>query len=244
MSPNLSRNVLLLAGSNSDIGLEVVKALVNSESWDIHLVGRTEPDLSAIGDENRNYYFYRCDFLNESETDSVIRSVFQVSRPTLALVAVGSLPLENSDLDLDSARLTFETNTLATIRLIQLITYGFLENKDGKLLLFSSVAADRPRLKNFTYGSSKKATDFYAFGLANKVKQHGVQIKILRLGYVYSKMSRNFPAAPFAISKAVAAQQIVATLNKKGVIHYIPGKLRVLFVILRILPWSIFSKLG
>ena len=243
MNKKFVRKSLILAGSNSDIGIEVVRILIADDPWDIHLVGRTKPDLATLDNDKTNFYFYECDFLDKSQTDSVIANIFQSNKPDLALIAIGSLPSENSELDLESTRLTLETNAIAAIRLVQLVTASFLENKNGTLILFSSVAAERPRLKNFTYGASKKAADFYTFGLANKVKNRGVQIKILRLGYVYSKMSRNFPAAPFAITKETAAQKIVSSLNSKRIIQYIPGRLRVIFCVLRFLPWSIFSRL-
>jgi hypothetical protein len=56
-------------------------------------------------------------------------------------------------------------------------------------------------------------------------------------------MSQDFPPAPFAITKEIAAKEIVKSLRNNNVTVYIPNKLRFLFFILRALPWYVFSKL-
>jgi hypothetical protein len=56
-------------------------------------------------------------------------------------------------------------------------------------------------------------------------------------------MSQNFPPAPFAITKDIAAKEILKSLGDKRIVVYVPRKLRLLFFILRLLPWYVFSKL-
>ena len=240
--PHKFHNVVLF-GSTSEIGLEVVKQLDVGLLSTLYLVGREVPDLPSLNEKYAEIRFVKCDFLDALNVKQAIGEIFSYDPPDIALLAAGVLPPENNELDLGSVAATVEFNSVAMIRLLSHVTREFAENNVGTILVFSSVAAQRPRLKNFTYGASKSALDFYAVGLAHKVLRQGVVIKVLRLGYVFTRMSQDFPPAPFAITKEIAAKEILKSLGVKRIAIYIPKKLRSLFFILRLLPWYVFSKL-
>jgi decaprenylphospho-beta-D-erythro-pentofuranosid-2-ulose 2-reductase len=234
---------VVLFGSTSEIGLEVVKALDIDYPSNLFLVGREQPDLQPLIEKYTKVSFIKCDFLDSLKLKDVISEIFDGTSPDIALLAAGILPPENHELDSESVAHAMEFNSLAMVTLLSQVTKRFLGFKNGTVLVFSSVAAQRPRSKNFTYGASKASLDFFAVGLARKVLKQGVIIKVLRLGYVFTRMSRDFPPAPFAITKEIAAKEIVKSLRDNNVTVYIPKKLRFFFFILRALPWYIFSKL-
>ena len=236
------RNVVLF-GSTSEIGLEVIKEFEVENLCNLYLVGREAPDIHTLTKKYTRVRFIECDFLDASKVKQVVTEIFSQDQPDIALLSAGVLPPENNELDFASVANTVEFNSLAMIRLLSCVTDEFLKKNTGTILVFSSVAAQRPRLKNFTYGASKAALDFYAYGLAHKVLKQGVVIKVLRLGYVFTRMSQNFPPAPFAISKEIAAKEILKSLRARKIAVYIPKKLQPLFFILRLLPWYAFSKL-
>jgi decaprenylphospho-beta-D-erythro-pentofuranosid-2-ulose 2-reductase len=234
---------VVLFGSTSEIGLEVVKELHLDYPSNFFLVGREQPDLEPFIKRFTNVSFIQCDFLDYSKVKKVISGIFENNPPDIALLAAGILPPENHELDCESVARTLEFNSLAMITLLSQVANRFVGFKNGTILVFSSVAAQRPRLKNFTYGASKASLDFFAVGLAQKIQNQGVIIKVLRPGYVFTRMSRDFPPAPFAITKEIAAKEIVKSLRDNNVTVYIPKKLRFFFFILRALPWYLFSKL-
>ena len=234
---------VVLFGSTSEIGLEVVTQLEVGHLSTLILIGREAPDLKSLTENYAEVRFIKCDFLDPLKVKQVIAEIFSEDPPDIALLAAGVLPPENNELDFRSVASTLEFNSVAMIHLLSHVTRELIENKVGTILVFSSVAAQRPRLKNFTYGASKSALDFYAVGLAHKVLRQGVVIKVLRLGYVFTRMSQNFPPAPFAITKDIAAKEILKSLGVKRIVVYVPRKLRLLFFILRLLPWYVFSKL-
>jgi len=118
------------------------------------------------------------------------------------------------------------------------------ENRGGKILVCSSVASIRPRLRNFSYGASKSALDFYAIGLQSKLSKSKVKISILRPGYVFTKMTKNFKPAPFSITLEVLARISIDGLFKNKKVIYVPWKLKFIMNLLRIVPRFIFNKLG
>jgi decaprenylphospho-beta-D-erythro-pentofuranosid-2-ulose 2-reductase len=162
----------------------------------------------------------------------------------LVILAAGYLPTENFELDLDSVEKTIKINALGAILLIS----GFLklmnDGRKGQILILSSVACIRPRIRNFTYGASKSILDFYSIGVQNKFKTSNIKVSIGRPGFVFSKMTANFNPAPFAISVEKSAQILTKGLLKEKRIIYAPRKLRIVMVIVKYLPNVIFNKLG
>ena len=232
-----------LFGSTSEIGLEVLKFINVDRTSILYLVGREEPDLELLKHKFAQVRFIKCNFLESARVEQVVTDVFLAEPPDIAILAAGILPPENNELNLPSVYEAVGFNSLAMIGLLSQITRHFIERKTGTIMVFSSVASQKPRSKNFTYGASKAGLDFYAIGLAHKVLKQGVAIKVLRLGYVFTRMSANFTPAPFAITKEAAAREIVKTLKKNSISIYIPKKLRFIFFLLRIMPRFIFSKL-
>ena len=118
------------------------------------------------------------------------------------------------------------------------------ENGGGKILVCSSVSSIRPRLRNFSYGASKSALDFYAIGLQNRLSKSNLTISILRPGYVFTKMTKNFKPAPFSITSESLARISIDGLLKNKKVIYVPWKLKIIMNLLRIVPRFIFNKLG
>jgi decaprenylphospho-beta-D-erythro-pentofuranosid-2-ulose 2-reductase len=118
------------------------------------------------------------------------------------------------------------------------------DNNRGRILVCSSVASIRPRIRNFTYGASKSALDFYTVGLQNKLKKSNVSVYLLRPGYVHTKMTMNFPPAPFAIGLDSVGKIVSSGLFKRKKIIYAPAKLRIIMNALRLVPRVIFNQLG
>ena len=154
------------------------------------------------------------------------------------------MPEENSEFDLPSLGETLRVNSISSIICLSGFAKIMYENKGGKILVCSSVASVRPRLRNFSYGASKSALDFYAIGLQNRLSKSNLTISILRPGYVFTKMTKNFKPAPFSISLETLAKICVDRLLKNKKIIYAPWKLKIVMNLLRVVPRFIFNKLG
>jgi short-subunit dehydrogenase len=162
----------------------------------------------------------------------------------LVILAAGYLPEENSEFDLTSLGKTFQINSISSIICLSGFAKIMNENRGGKILVCSSVASIRPRLRNFSYGASKSALDFYAIGLQSKLSKSKVKISILRPGYVFTKMTENFKPAPFSITSEILARISVDGLFKNKKVIYVPWKLKIIMNLLRIVPRFMFNKLG
>ncbi len=118
--------------------------------------------------------------------------------------------------------------------------------RHGCIVVLSSVAGARPRRSNFIYGSAKSGIDAFAQGLRDSLHGSGINIHIVRPGFVHSKMTAGMPPAPFAATVDEVAKAIEkVTCSRTSRIAWVPPLLGPLFLGLRNLPaplWRAISK--
>lgn len=241
MNPKPKRGVLLL-GSTSEIGIAILKQLQVLEGTPLVLVGRDAQSVISFQNWPGQVSFLNCDLTNVEqikETVEILRSGFNID---FAVIAAAHLPSEHLDHDFDSVHRTFSINTTGLASFISSLT-SLMSNSGGTLLYISSVACMRPRIKNFTYGASKRSIDFFVLGLAAKYKKGGFDIRVVRPGFVHSKLSKGFEVAPFATKPESVAKDVMVGLKSKRQILYSPRILRIVMNLLKLLPSAIFSKL-
>lgn len=113
----------------------------------------------------------------------------------------------------------------------------------GHLAVLSSVAGERVRAANYVYGSSKAGLDAFAQGLGDALAGSGVQVTVIRPGFVHSRMTRGMKAAPFATTPRVVGELAVAGMRSGRHTVWTPGVLRYVFSVLRHVPRSVFRRL-
>jgi len=237
-------NDVVLVGSTSDIGISIINKIPLYDKANIHLVGRRMPEKNIFQNPNLNLVFHKCELSDIPEVTNLLTNSSDFKRTELVILAAGYLPEENSEFDLTSLGKTFQINSISSIICLSGFAKIMNENRGGKILVCSSVASIRPRLRNFSYGASKSALDFYAIGLQSKLSKSKVKISILRPGYVFTKMTENFKPAPFSITSETLARISVDGLFKNKKVIYVPWKLKIIMNLLRIVPRFMFNKLG
>ena len=113
----------------------------------------------------------------------------------------------------------------------------------GHLVVMSSVAGERVRAANFVYGSSKAGLDAFAQGLGDSLAGSGVQVTVVRPGFVHSRMTRGMKSAPFATTPRAVAELTVAGMRAGRHTVWAPGILRYVFSVLRHVPRPVFRRL-
>jgi decaprenylphospho-beta-D-erythro-pentofuranosid-2-ulose 2-reductase len=237
------KNIVLI-GSNSDIGISIINHLPLAHNAKLYLIGKTPPNQNHINNLNIECKFKFCHLENLNEVKDIFKDSSDFIDLDLVIIAAGYLPLENSEFDVSSIEKTLIVNSLSSIILLSGFAKLMISNNRAQILIISSVASIRPRNRNFTYGASKKALDYFAIGLQNKLKNSSLSISILRPGFVYSKMTNNFKPAPFAITVDRLAEIVLIGLLRREKIIYAPRKLSLVMKIASILPRFIFDKLG
>jgi len=117
------------------------------------------------------------------------------------------------------------------------------EQGHGALVVLSSVAGERPRPANYVYGSSKAGLDAFAQGLRDSLYGSGVQVLVVRPGFVLTNMTRGRPAPPLAAGAEDVAEAIVDGLRRGAATVWVPATMRWVMLALRTLPRPLFRRL-
>jgi|688.fasta_scaffold122339_2 decaprenylphospho-beta-D-erythro-pentofuranosid-2-ulose 2-reductase len=235
---------VLLIGSTSDIGIAIVANLKLQSDSTLYLAGRTQPEKGQVTNSFLNRIFTKYDFLDESDLAKFTSDLELIGDIDLAIVALGILPPENCDLEPNLVRNTALINAVAVPVILSALAKKMIQQPQGQILTISSVATIRPRIRNFSYGSTKKAADFFALGMINKYRNSGLSISVLRPGFVYTKMTNRYSPAPFSTTVTEVANIVSRGLSKEKEIIYAPRVLKLIMSILLLTPRVIFNRLG
>ncbi len=221
---------VVLIGGESEIGLSIVTQLPEDSSRETILVGRTGE--------------YALDVTDKPARESVVARLFDAGDVDLVIIAVGLLG-NNPALSVTENLLgAIDVNFLSTVHLLELISQRMKQQAHGTILVISSFAQVRPRDDNFRYGSTKAGLDFYARGLASTLQGTGVTLKILRPGFVKSKMTEGMEIAPFAITVQECGKYGVAALKSRKLVTWAPSILKYVAFIFKSLPPTVFRKIS
>jgi decaprenylphospho-beta-D-erythro-pentofuranosid-2-ulose 2-reductase len=235
---------VLLLGGTSDIGLDIVRALVADRARTVVLAARDRERAAAtpVG-EGAAVEAVALDATQLDTHEALLREVFE--RPggiDLAIVAAGALGRAGDEQLLDAGELQL-VNGAGAVSLMAHTAREMRRQGRGTIVLLSSVAADRPRVSNFAYGASKTASDAFARGLQDALHGSGVEVMIVRPGFVRTKMTAGRDAAPGAVDAEQVTRAVVEGLRARRSVVYVPGMLRWVMLVLRLLPRPIFRRL-
>jgi NAD(P)-dependent dehydrogenase (short-subunit alcohol dehydrogenase family) len=113
----------------------------------------------------------------------------------------------------------------------------------GRLVVFSSVAGVRVRRANYVYGSAKAGLDGFASGLADALHGSGVRLLLVRPGFVIGRMTEGMSPAPLSSTPAQVADAVADGLDRDRDVVWVPGALRPVFALLRLLPRAVWRRM-
>src|SRR5205814_4011980 len=135
----------------------------------------------------------------------------------LVLVAFGVLGDQERSLEEpDFASGVLRTNFLAAAWAMLVAARRLRAQGHGALVVLSSVAGERARRSNFVYGASKAGLDAFAQGLGDELAGDGVEVLVVRPGFVRTKMTAGMDEAPLATDPEAVAEAIAAGLRSRA----------------------------
>jgi len=235
---------VLVYGAASDLGNAILAELPLEKGASLTLIGRA----TSVNPENYPKFdrvvYHQHDLANFDSYENLVVFIDSIGAVDLAIMASAVLPNEDEDLNFESVKTAMTINVSGTTSVLSILAKKLLATPNSHLLFISSVASIRPRLRNFTYGATKAAGDFYSLGLGFKYRRQKLFVTVLRPGYVYTKMSENFSPAPFATTPEKVAKIALLGLQRKKTVIYAPRKLKLILNLARITPRFIFNRLG
>lgn len=174
----------------------------------------------------------------------VVGRIFSGGDVDVAIVAFGVLGNQATDeTDPLAAARVVQTNYTAAVSVGVALSDGLRRQGHGAIVVLSSVAGERARRSNFVYGSSKAGLDAFYQGLAAALEPQGVQVLVVRPGFVRTRMSAGMDPAPLSTTAEEVARVVVNGLDRRARVVWVPPALQAVMAVVRHLPTPVFRRL-
>jgi NAD(P)-dependent dehydrogenase (short-subunit alcohol dehydrogenase family) len=241
--------VVVVLGGRSEIGVAVAERLAGREAGTVVLAARRSGELTAEADAVRakgaavETVEFDADDL-ASHRKLIDDVVARHGRIDVAVVAFGILGDQaRAETDAAHAAAIVHTDYLAQVHVLTELATTLRGQGSGTLVVYSSVAGVRVRRANYVYGSAKAGLDGFASGLADALHGTGVRLLTVRPGFVVGRMTDGMSPAPLSSTPDQVADATVAALRSGRGDVWVPGTLRLLFAVLRLLPRAVWRRM-
>jgi decaprenylphospho-beta-D-erythro-pentofuranosid-2-ulose 2-reductase len=247
---NHPRSVVVLGGS-SEIAGALVDRLLADHCRTVVLAGRDPEALAQAATRARDngaesVHTVVFDALDVVHCENAIGACFDAVGESVDLVLVTLGLLGDAATDVREASRIAENitvNFMWPAVALGSVARRLRKQGYGRVVVFSSVAGVRIRETNFIYGSAKSGLDGYTLGLAESLRGSGVQVQIVRPGFVRTKMTAGLRAAPFAVDPEMVAASVMRGIERDLPIIWVPSVLRWVFLALRQMPPQLWRRL-
>jgi short-subunit dehydrogenase len=239
---------VLILGANSDVA-EALAGVLAQNGHELTLAGRSMEKLAALKSDLEIRYGAGSSVVNfDAEKTAEHRQFYDslAAKPDWVICAFGLLV--DQDEAVDSAELTAKSylvNMLGAISILDIIAEDFAGRKNGVIVGISSVAGERGRASNYTYGSAKAGFTAYLSGLRNRLYKSGVHVVTVNPGFIQTKMTAHLQLPKLlTASPDQVARVIIKAIRKKKNIIYVKWYWRYIMMIIKLIPEGIFKKLN
>ncbi|MDF1837142.1 MAG: SDR family NAD(P)-dependent oxidoreductase [Planctomycetota bacterium] len=239
-------NVLII-GATSAIATEVAR-IYAGQGAHLFLLARNEEKLHSLtGELGSTVMGYEAGDLNDFEQNEgrVERALMALGSVDVALVAHGFLGDQiRSENEFDHALEILNTNLSSAVSLLIPLANHFESQNRGHLGVITSVAGERGRPRNYTYGAAKGGLTRYLQGLRSRLYATDVHILNIKLGPADTPMTADHDKNILFGEKTKVAQSIVNALTGRKHVVYLKGAWNPIMAIVRNLPEFIFQRFG
>jgi decaprenylphospho-beta-D-erythro-pentofuranosid-2-ulose 2-reductase len=239
---------VLLVGGSSEIGLAIVRRLPRTDSAVVCLAGPDRPDMERAAAALRSEGIARVEIVDfdacaPGDHAAVVETAF-ADEPDVVIVATGYLGDQQvAERDPEAALRIVDINFRGLVPVMVGIGQRLRAQGHGTLVVMSTVAGERPRVANYTYGAAKAGLDAFTRGLAASLHGSGVQVVVVRPGFVRTRMTAHLKPVPLSTTPDKVADAVAAAIERGARIVWVPGALRWVMMVLRHLPESVFRRL-
>jgi len=237
-------------GGGADLSRAILRALAGRRLTSALLAGRNSANLQAAAEELRalavtKVETERLDVTRISALETFAdESARRLGHIDMVLIAAGELgTAELTELDAPTVASLATTNFTGPAAAMTAFARVLCAQGSGRIVVLSSVAGYRVRAANFVYGAAKAGLDGFALGLGDALAGSGVEVMVVRPGFVKTKMTAGRKTAPFAVEASDVADAVLRGLESGAAVVWVPGGLRYVFGILRLVPRSVWRRM-
>mgnify|MGYP003309357770 CR=1 FL=1 len=246
------REVALVTGASSGIGLEITKILA-SQNYDLVICARREKELQDLAEEISRQHTVNCkvivaDLTTEEGVDLLIKDSGEID----ILVNNAGFGILGDHLDMQLGRQLemIELNIHALTRLSHVFGNLMVKKGKGRIMNVASIASYISGPSFAVYCATKAYVLSYSRALHKELKNKGVTVTALCPGYTATKMMDNpdqgatlrIPSSMMMSAKDVAEIGIKACFAGKDIV--VPGLAnKFTTIIIRLFSKSLLIKI-
>jgi short-subunit dehydrogenase len=239
---------IVIFGGRSEIGLELATRLAPGAT--VLLVARRADKLDDEAEAVRAagataVHVREFDADDLASHAPLVESIVAEHGPIrTAVLAFGILGDQSrAEQDPAHAAAIMHTDLVAQVSLLTVLANTMRSAGYGSIVVFSSVAGVRVRRANYVYGSAKAGLDGFCSGLADALHGSGVDLLVVRPGFVIGRMTEGMKPAPFSRTAPQVADATVRALANRRRTVWVPWALRPMFIGLRMLPQFVWRRM-
>ncbi|MGD8861716.1 MAG: SDR family NAD(P)-dependent oxidoreductase [Myxococcales bacterium] len=237
-------NVLIL-GATSAIAADLAR-IFDERGDALYLVGRSAEKLEELlGGLSGVVGSASADFTDTDGNARVVQdAIDRLGGVDVAVIAHGLLGDQlRSEVDFAEAAAIIQTNFTSAVSLLLPIANHMEARGRGRIVVLSSVAGERGRPRNFTYGAAKGGLTIYLQGLRSRLWPK-VSVHTIKLGPVHTPMTVGHPKNRLFAESDRVARDIVAAYEAGRAEAYVPWYWRPIMGAVTALPERIFQRFG
>jgi short-subunit dehydrogenase len=235
---------VLILGATSAIAQEV--AWLHGRRGDrLHLVGRDPEKLARAAAWSEAESSSQADFSRLDTSEATIENAWSsLGGIDTALIAHGDLGDQlESERSFDQAAAILQANFTSAVSLLIPLANRMERQGQGRIGVITSVAGDRGRPRNYTYGAAKGALNVYLQGLRSRLVPSGVSVTTLKLGPVDTPMTRDHKKNLLFSTPERVAVDIIRAMDARAAEAYVPAFWGLIMPLVRHAPEGLFQRL-
>jgi short-subunit dehydrogenase len=250
--PRRSTENVLVVGATSGIAEALCRRLA-VRGCHLVLAGRSVGEVARVATDLKIRYgidthveaFEALDF--ESHPDFFRRCLARVDGDLTGVILCHGFMADQrrTEGDFTQARRTIDVNLTSAVSLLSHAANYLEGERWGYIAVIGSVAGDRGRRSNYTYGAAKAGLATYLGGLRQRLHPAGVHVLTIKPGFVDTPMTRGLldPKSPLVASPSRVARDIDRAIRSRKDTLYTPWFWWPILGLIRSLPESLFKRI-
>ncbi|MFI4998789.1 MAG: SDR family NAD(P)-dependent oxidoreductase [Reyranellales bacterium] len=243
---------IVVIGGTSAIAEHCCRLWVEQAAVDLTLVVRDTAKAERIAADLRvrgpksSIAVVEGEFFDPAGIDKLVASIAAAGPIDIALIAHGwlsdQLPCQD---DLAVCRQSLEVNAVSPALFAEAFAARFAKAGRGTLAIIGSVAGDRGRKANYTYGAAKGFIARYAEGMEHRFAGTGVKIVLIKPGPTDTPMAAAFKAQGRRLASVESVAEVTVKAIRRGrPVVYAPAIWQAIMLIVRHMPRFVFNRLS
>ena len=241
-------NKFLILGATSAVARSFCERII-SKGDKVILVGRNEEKIDSLKKHYNTIkpgsvpHTLTLDF-NNTDNHHELATILNSWEVTNVLCAWGILGNDKKAQEESSHALEIiNSNFTSYVSVLATITPYFEKLNKGSITVITSVAGDRGRQSNYTYGSAKGALSIYLDGMRHRFSNSKVSIIDVKPGFIDTPMTSELKKGILWAKPETIARDIDYAITKSSPKIYTPFFWRYIMYIIKNIPFRVFKRL-